>query len=74
MKSISIVIVPLGLLLLYKQLIVQQLSLQAGVTQTVAALIGMIPEGLVLLTSVALAVGVIRLGQHQTLVQGVLLH
>lgn len=69
MKSISIVIVPLGLLLLYKQLIVQQLPLQAGVTQTVAALIGMIPEGLVLLTSVALAVGVIRLGQHQTLVQ-----
>ncbi|PKM48168.1 MAG: ATPase P, partial [Firmicutes bacterium HGW-Firmicutes-6] len=69
MKSISIVIVPLGLLLLYKQLIVQGLPLQAGVTQTVAALIGMIPEGLVLLTSVALAVGVIRLGQHQTLVQ-----
>lgn len=69
MKTISIVIVPIGLLLLYKQLIVQELPLQAGVTGTVAALIGMIPEGLVLLTSVALAVGVIRLGQHKTLVQ-----
>lgn len=69
MKAISIVILPIGLLLLYKQLIVQALALPAGVTQTVAALIGMIPEGLVLLTSVALAVGVIRLGHHKTLVQ-----
>ena len=69
MKSISIVIVPLGLLLLYRQLVVQGLPLQDGVTGTVAALIGMIPEGLVLLTSVALAIGVVRLGRHQTLVQ-----
>ena len=36
---------------------------------TVAALIGMIPEGLVLLTSVVLAVSVIRLSRHKTLVQ-----
>ncbi|AWW26535.1 cation-translocating P-type ATPase [Acetobacterium carbinolicum] len=69
MKSIGIVIVPLGLLLLYKQLLVQNLPLQVSVTGTVAALIGMIPAGLVLLTSVALAVGVVRLGHHQTLVQ-----
>jgi len=69
MKSIGIVIVPLGLLLLYKQLLVQNLPLQVSVTGTVAALIGMIPAGLVLLTSVALAVGVVRLGRHQTLVQ-----
>ncbi|AFA49404.1 cation-translocating P-type ATPase [Acetobacterium woodii] len=69
MKGISIVIIPIGILLIYKQLVVQQLSVQAGVVGTVAALIGMIPEGLVLLTSVALAVGVVRLGHHNTLVQ-----
>lgn len=69
MKTVGIVIIPIGLLLLYKQIIVQELPLQAGVVGTVAALIGMIPEGLVLLTSVALAVGVIRLGHHKTLVQ-----
>ncbi len=69
MKGISIVIIPIGIILLYKQLVVQQLSVQASVVGTVAALIGMIPEGLVLLTSVALAVGVVRLGHHNTLVQ-----
>lgn len=69
MKVVGICIVPIGLLLLYKQIIVQGLSVQAGVVATVAALIGMIPEGLILLTSVALAVGVIRLGSYKTLVQ-----
>ncbi|MBC3805418.1 HAD-IC family P-type ATPase [Acetobacterium fimetarium] len=69
MKTVGIVILPIGLLLLYKQLIVQEMPLQAGVVATVAALIGMIPEGLVLLTSVALAAGVVRLGHYKTLVQ-----
>ncbi|HEY5556653.1 HAD-IC family P-type ATPase [Acetobacterium sp.] len=69
MKVIGIGIVPIGILLLYNQIILQGLTLEEGVVATVAALIGMIPEGLVLLTSVALAVGVIRLGHHQTLVQ-----
>jgi cation-transporting ATPase E len=69
MKVISIVIVPIGLLLLYKQIIVQGASIEAGIVTTVAALIGMIPEGLVLLTSVALAIGIIRLGHYKTLVQ-----
>lgn len=69
MKVIGIAIVPIGILLMYNQIVLQGLSLQTGVVATVAALIGMIPEGLVLLTSVALAVGVIRLGHYKTLVQ-----
>ncbi|MGV8905564.1 MAG: cation-translocating P-type ATPase [Acetobacterium sp.] len=69
MKAIGIAIVPIGILLLYNQIVLQGLTIEAGVVATVAALIGMIPEGLVLLTSVALAVGVIRLGHYKTLVQ-----
>lgn len=69
MKVIGIGIVPIGILLLYNQIVLQGLTVEAGVVGTVAALIGMIPEGLVLLTSVALAVGVIRLGHYRTLVQ-----
>ena len=44
-------------------------SLEAAIPTTVAAILGMIPEGLLLLTSMALAVGVVRLGQKDTLVQ-----
>jgi len=69
MNVIGIGIVPIGILLLYNQIVLQGLSVEEGVVATVAALIGMIPEGLVLLTSVALAVGVIRLGHYKTLVQ-----
>lgn len=69
LKIVGICIIPIGLLLMYNQIMVQGLSIQAGVVATVAALIGMIPEGLILLTSVALAVGVIRLGRYKTLVQ-----
>lgn len=68
-KIVGIVIVPIGLLLLYTQIFLQNTSTQTAVVSTVAALIGMIPQGLVLLTSVALAISVIRLGQHNTLVQ-----
>ena len=47
----------------------QHLAVKAAVPSSVAAMIGMIPEGLLLLTSVSLAVGVITLGRRQTLVQ-----
>ena len=47
---------------------VQDLGLRQSVVSTVAALIGMIPEGLFLLTSVALAVCVVRLAQNRTLI------
>ncbi|MGL4606314.1 MAG: HAD-IC family P-type ATPase [Eubacteriaceae bacterium] len=69
LKVVGICIIPIGLLLLYEQIYVQELTIKVGVVGSVAALIGMIPEGLILLTSVALAVSVIRLGRHKTLVQ-----
>ena len=69
MKVIGITIVPIGVLLLLRQIFGLNLGINHAIVTTVAALIGMIPEGLVLLTSVALAVGVIRLGHYKTLVQ-----
>ncbi len=68
-KIIGFSIIPIGCLLFYKQFFVSGQSLRLSVVSTVAALIGMIPEGLVLLTSVVLAVSVIRLARHRALVQ-----
>ena len=68
-KVISIAIIPMGLLLFYGQVYRMNQDINEAIVQTVAALIGMIPEGLVLLTSVVLAVSVIRLSAHKTLVQ-----
>ncbi len=69
MKVIGITIIPIGLIMFCQQFFFQDQPLSASVVSTVAALIGMIPEGLVLLTSVALAVGVVRLSHYKTLVQ-----
>lgn len=66
-KIISFCIVPFGAILLYKSLCVLGLPLESSVTASTAALIGMIPEGLVLLTGIALAVSAIRLSRHNTL-------
>lgn len=68
-STISVCILPFALVLFTKALFVTQQGLQYSVTSTSAAVIGMIPEGLVLLTSVALAVSSIRLGKRQTLCQ-----
>lgn len=68
-RRISVILVPMGLLLFCKQYFLNHAALTAAIPSTVAAMIGMIPEGLILLTSVALAVGVVKLGRHQTLVQ-----
>ena len=65
----SMVLVPLGILLFLKQTLISKIAVAEAVPSSVAAMIGMIPEGLILLTSVAMAVGVIRLGQRKTLVQ-----
>ena len=67
-RVISAMILPIGLLLMAKQYFILKIPAQEAVPGVVAALIGMIPEGLVLLTSVALMVGVIRLGKKDTLV------
>ncbi len=68
-KWIGFSIIPIGAALFYKQVYISAEPYAEGVVSTVAALIGMIPEGLVLLTSVVLAVGVIRLSRHKALVQ-----
>lgn len=69
LKVISIIIVPLGLLLFYKQFYIVGDSVKGSVVSTVAAVLGMIPEGLVLLTSVALTLGALTLARKKTLVQ-----
>lgn len=67
--TISLIIIPVGLILLHNQLQIAGNTYTDAVVQTVAALIGMIPEGLVLLTSTVLAVSVVRLAQQQVMVQ-----
>lgn len=66
---ISVCIVPFSAVLFFKAFFVTKQTLESGITSTVAALIGMIPEGLVLLTSTALAISTIRLGRQNTLCQ-----
>lgn len=68
-KTISFVIVPLGILLFARQIFLPNNTFENAVVNTVAALIGMIPEGLVLLTSTVFAVSVIRLSRKKVLVQ-----
>ena len=63
------VLIPLGLLLFLKQTLLARIPVADAVPTSVAAMIGMIPEGLILLTSVAMAVGVMKLGRRNTLVQ-----
>ena len=67
-KFVSILIVPLGLILFLRQYHFGN-GLENAVVKSAAAIISMIPEGLVLLTSTVLAVSVIRLGRKRVLVQ-----
>ena len=66
---VSWLLVPVGLLTIWTQLFGLGQPWREGLTGMVAALVPMVPEGLVLMTSIAFAVGVIRLGQRQCLVQ-----
>lgn len=68
-KIISFIIIPVGILLFHNQYFVSGVEFRPSVENAVAALIGMIPEGLVLLTSTVLAVSVIRLSKYNVLVQ-----
>ncbi len=67
-RVVSITLVPIGIALYLRQTLGLGMPLNEAVTKTVAATLGMIPEGLILLTSVALAVGVVRLGGRGALV------
>lgn len=69
LKVISIIIVPLGAMLFYKQYMIVGDTMKDSVVNMVAAVLGMIPEGLVLLTSVALTLGSMVLATKKTLVQ-----
>ncbi len=66
---VSKLLVPIGILLFLQQVFLQKRPVSAAVPKAVAAMIGMIPEGLILLTSVALMAGVVKLGKRKTLVQ-----
>ena len=68
-KTVSIIIIPVGTLLFLNQYNLDGGILKDAVIHTVAAIIGMIPEGLILLTSTVLAVSVIRLSKSNVLVQ-----
>ena len=67
-QVIGIIIIPLGVLMAVKEIVWLGRSVSDGVVATVASLVGMIPEGLYLLTSLALVAGVVRLAQRKTLV------
>lgn len=69
LKIISIVIVPAGIIIFLTQWLRAGMIWQESALKTVAAVVGMIPEGLVVLTSAALVVSTIRLAQKQVLVQ-----
>jgi cation-transporting ATPase E len=66
---ITYLMIPAGLVTIYNQLVNSEDSLGRALSGMVAALVPMVPEGLVLITSVAFALGVIRLGRRQCLVQ-----
>ncbi len=68
-KWISIAIIPIGTILFFNQLQIPDNNIQTAVVNTVAGVLGMIPEGLVLLTSTVLAVSVIRLSKYKVLVK-----
>ncbi len=69
LKIITIAIIPVGILMYLKNKYVFKLVIDEVILKSVAPLIGMIPEGLILLTSVALAVGVYKLAKKNVLVQ-----
>ena len=68
-KIVAYCIIPFGVVFFLKAFLVAHETFEKGIVSSVAALIGMIPEGLVLLTSVALAISSIKLAQKKTLCQ-----
>jgi cation-transporting ATPase E len=69
LKYVTWMMVPTAIGLVVSQLFVKDDDLKDSVARTVGGIVPMVPEGLVLLTSVAFAIGVIRLGRKQALVQ-----
>ena len=69
LRLVTYLLIPAGLLIIYTQLFTTGADWRESVLRTVGALVPMVPEGLVLLTSIAFAVGVVRLGRRKCLVQ-----
>ncbi len=67
----SFLIIPLGILLFLEAFFLRQAPADTAVVSSAAALLGMLPKGLVLLISVSLAAGVIRLAKMKILVQNI---
>ena len=65
----SFVIIPVGVILFIQAFVFREITLQQSVIATAAALLGMLPKGFVLLTSISLETGVIKLAKKQVLVQ-----
>lgn len=68
-KWISIAIIPIGILLFINQLGINNNNFNISILNTVGALIGMIPEGLILLTSTVLAISIVKLIKYNVLVR-----
>jgi len=69
LRVVTWLLLPIGALLLWSQLRQTDRSVGEALVSTVAGVVGMVPQGLVLLVSMALAVAVIRLGKRHALVQ-----
>ncbi|MPY51271.1 HAD-IC family P-type ATPase [Streptomyces acidicola] len=69
LKYVTWMMIPTAIGLIISQLVVKENAFKDSVARTVGGIVPMVPEGLVLLTSVAFAIGVIRLGRQQCLVQ-----
>lgn len=65
----SYLVLPLSILMLYQAYIIRDQGITSTIVNTATALLGMLPKGLVLLTSVSLAASVVKLGKMNTLVQ-----
>ena len=68
LKFVGVLIIPIGIILFVQQYVYSHAGFSSSITGMVAALIGMIPEGIYLLTSVALAVSAMRLAKQKVLV------
>ncbi len=68
-KFTSFVIIPLGIILFLEALFIRDASIKLSVIASAAALLGMLPKGLVLLISIALTTGVTKLAKKRILVQ-----
>ena len=69
LKIVTIIIIPMTILLFISQYFYSNQSYNEAILSTVAGVIGMIPEGLVLLTSIALTAGVIKMAKKNVIIQ-----